>query len=119
MSTTEQTAELTVENYELTVGEGDLGVALTFDVDDLPEKGRGLHHVQSLDLAPDAFLVAISASESLESQPLRLRFPFQQGMDEIVEAIKTHYGRLYVAALGEGQEPGTSAILFERDMVLV
>ncbi len=109
------TTETICENYEITVGDEGTGVALTFDVDDLDEVG--LNYVKSLNIDAQGFHVELASSPT-SNDVLPVLFPLQEGMEELVEEIRQSYGRLFIAGLGEGDEPGTSKIAFAREMLL-
>ena len=109
--------EIVCENYEITIGEEGAGVALTFDLDDLPEKGKGLAHVHSLKVDEQGFHASFSAGPGTPPQVSAL-FPTHEEMAPLVADIRQQYGRLYVVALGPGEEEGTSAVIFAGEMLL-
>lgn len=109
------TAETICENYEITIGDEGTGVVLTFDVDDINEVG--LTYVKSLEIDPKGFHVELSSSPT-SNDSLAILFPLEEGMEDLVGEIKQTYGRMFVAGLGEGEESGTSKIVFAREMLL-
>ena len=115
--------ETVCENYELTIGQEGSGVVLTFDLDDLNglqelQDFLPLTHVRSLAQDDQGFHVEFSDREDDFGSAVPVLFPLQPGMEEIVEAIRTTYGRLFIAALGDGEEAGSSQIMFAREMLL-
>lgn len=114
--------ETVCENFEITIGEEGTGVVLTFDLDDLTgleelQDFMPLTHVRSLQLDDQGFHVEFSNREDEAGNAVPVLFPLQPGMEEVIEAIRTTYGRLFVAALGNGDEPGTSKVMFAREML--
>lgn len=109
------TAEKVCINYEITIGDEGTGVVLTFDIDDVDEVG--LTYIKSLDIDSKGFHVEL-ASTPTSNDVLPILFPLQEDMEELVDEIKQTYGRMFVAALGEGEEPGSSKIVFAREMLL-
>lgn len=105
--------EIICENFELTVGEEGRGVALTFDVDDIPQKN--LDYVKSLLMDSKGFHVVLHSKEA----DVAVLFPFEdEGGVAIGEEIKTTYGNLFIVGLGEGAAAGESAIVFARELPL-
>ena len=115
--------ESVCENYELTFGQDNAGVVLTFDLDDLHNLEEAkpylpLAYVRSLSLDKHGFHVAFSDQEDESASALQVLFPLQPGMEEVLQALREGYGRLIVAALGEGEEKDSSQIVFAREMPL-
>ena len=115
--------ETVCENYEITIGAEGSGVVLTFDLDDLNglealQEFLPLTHVRSLTQDSEGFHVEFSDREDDSGSAVPVLFPLQPGMEEIVEAVRSTYGRIFVAALGDGEEPGSSQIMFAREMLL-
>lgn len=111
------------ENYELTFGKDGAGVVLTFDLDDLHNLDEAkplmpLTHVRSLSLDEQGFHVSFSNQEAESASALQVLFPLQAGMEEIPSLLREEYGQLLVAALGDGEEEGSSEIAFAREMLL-
>ena len=109
--------ELICENFEITVGEDDAGAVLTFDIDDLAPITADSDLVDVVGLAKNKESLRITFSHFNGSQSTVV-FPTSQASQEALEEIMTTYGRLFVAALGDGKEPGSSAIIFSREMLL-
>lgn len=109
--------EIVCENYEITVGENGAGVALTFDLDDLPGKGQGLAHVHSLAIDKAGFHASFSSGPGAPVMS-RALFPIHADMEPLVADIREQYGRLFVVALGPGEEAGSSAVIFAGEMLL-
>lgn len=112
---TEMKSEVVCENYEISIGENGSGVVLTFDIDDIDRVG--LSYVQSLLIDEKGFHVDLSSGPVADDE-ISVLFPMQEGMEPLIEEIKQSYGRMYVAALGDGEEAGSSKIVFAREMLL-
>lgn len=115
--------ETVCENFEITIGEEGTGVVLTFDLDDLTgleelQDSMPLTSIRSLSQDEKGFHVEFSNREDESGSSVPVLFPLQPGMEEVIDAIRTTYGRLFVAALGEGDQPGSSKIMFAREMLL-
>lgn len=105
------------ENYEITFGADGQGVVLSFDLDDLPVKG--LAHVQSLALTPEAFVVHLARSEAADAPAaLEVHFPIGPADGElkiVADNVRKEYPTIYVAALGPDGN-GESKIAFSREL---
>lgn len=112
---TEMKTEVICENYEISIGEGGSGVVLTFDIDDIEQVG--LSYVKSLEIDEKGFHVTLSPGP-VANEEITALFPMQEGMEPLIEEIRQSYGRMYVAALGDGEEAGSSKIVFAREMLL-
>lgn len=111
------------ENYEITIGEDGAGAVLTLDLDDLNameaiKPHLPLMHVRELRIDAEGFHIGFSDSEDTSGSLVFVLCPLQPGMEEIVTTLREHFGRMYVAVLGDGDEPGSSKIMFAREMLL-
>ena len=109
--------EFTCINYEITIGEDGTGAVLTVDIDDLQELTADSEMVDVVDLTLTDTAIRTTFSHFNGNQSVVL-FPSAQEDQAVLNEIRTIYGRMFVAALGDGDEPGSSKILFSRDMLL-
>lgn len=92
-------------------------VLLTFDIDDADPQWE-LAHALSLRLDQQGFHVVFSDRDDGQGRTIPALFPFQAGMDEMIDLLRKDYPSMMVAALGPSATPGESGIVFANQLPL-